>query len=160
MNRLLDNRVARHFDVRPVEEKRGVQSDERIVLKTGVAGEMFLDGARVGAKHLRDGCDPHAFRERAQVRKTRRIPPIHEHESARLQDSEGEGLELLGDDAIGPPQDRGLEWNLEDCGEVRVLPVLVFLGGKTEGLKTPDGGLSDLQSQGGPPSSFAEEVNS
>jgi len=51
---------------------------------------------------LGEGGDPHALRERTQIREAGRELPVHEHEASRLQDAEQEGFEPLRHDAIGP----------------------------------------------------------
>src|SRR5256712_7542965 len=111
---------------------------------------MLLKGLRLGPKHLCNRCDANAFRERPQVGETRRIPTVHEDELTRFQDPEREGLEVLGDHAAGPAEDRGLERDPEQGREVRVLPILVLLGGKAEGLEAPDRLLPDDAQPFGP----------
>src|SRR3989454_6579930 len=96
---------------------------------------MLLKGLRLGPKHLCNRCDANAFRERPQVGETRRIPAVHEDELTRLQDPELERLEVLGDHAVRTAENRGLEREAEQGREVRVLPMLVLLGGKAEGLE-------------------------
>src|SRR2546428_1039754 len=138
MNRLAHAGALWRLDVGAVLEERGVQGDERVVLELRVPREMLLEDFGLRSENLCERCDADAFRERPQVGEARRIPTVHEDELTGLQDPEREGVEVLGDHAAGPAEDRGLERDAEQGREVRVLPILVLLGGKAEGLKAPD----------------------
>src|SRR5256885_9507250 len=104
---------------------------------------MLLKGLRVGPKRLCNRCAANAFRERPQVGETRRMPAVHDDELTRLQDPELERLEVLGDHAVRTAENGGLEREAEQGREVRVLPLLVLLGGKAEGFEAPDRLLPD-----------------
>src|SRR5438094_4939378 len=150
MDRLSHDGALRYLDVGAVLEERGVQGDERVILELRVPGEMLLEGLGLRSEHLGERCDADAFREGPQVGEARRIPTVHEDEWTRLQAPAREGLEVLGDHAAGPAEDRGLEWDPEQGREVRELPLLVLLGRKSEGLKAPDCLLSDGAQPFGP----------
>ena len=143
VNRFLHDGAFRDLDVASVGEEGRVERDERVVLVLRVPREVLLDAPRIAPQDLGEGGDPHALRERTQIREAGRELPVHEHEASRLQDAEQEGFEPLRHDAIGPTQDRGLEWHAKEGREVREPPVLVLLGGETHGLEAGDGFLTD-----------------
>src|SRR6266487_4084509 len=136
MDRFIDDGVLRNLDERAVLEERRVQRDERVGLEARVATEVLLEDARLRAENLRHRHDPNALWQGPEVREAGRITAVHEHDAARLQHAEGEGVELLGDDAVRTCQDRRLERNPEERREVRVFPFLVLLRREAKGLET------------------------
>src|SRR5213078_4044974 len=143
MNRFLHDGPLRNLDVTSVGEEGRVERDERVVLVLRMPREILLDAPRIVPQDLGEGGDPYPLRERTQVGEAGRELPVREHEATRLQDAEREGFEALLHDAIGPAQDRRLEWNAKEGRKVREPPVLVLLGGKARGLEAGDGLLAD-----------------
>ena len=143
MDRLVHDRILRHVHKGAVDEEGRVQRDERVVLESGEPSEIFLEGPRFLPKHLREGCNPNPFRKRPKVRQARRIPTVHEHQAARLQDTEGERFEFLCHDPIGPAGDGRFEGDAKEGREVREPPFLVSLRGETDGLEPFDRGPAD-----------------
>src|SRR5438093_1603828 len=129
VNRLPEDRALRHLDVCAILEERGVQGDERVVLESRVSGEMLLEGFGLRPEDFRERCDADAFRERPQVREPRSVPTVHEDELTGIQHPELEGLQVLGDHAVGPAENRELDRGANHGGGVRGLPSLGRTGG-------------------------------
>ena len=95
VNRLLNDRIGRNLEERPVAQKRRVERRERLILIRRQPGQVPLDKCRIAVNRLAEAPGFDAGRQGTTRRELRREAPIDHDELGKREVFEGEAVELI-----------------------------------------------------------------